>query len=170
LTVVRDELAMGLFLFDEAKGFPASSRGPILHPSLFTMLRGMAEYVRVTRFIVATVGDLMCVDPNVEFSSSTVPTAWGGLALLDLALDVETSWTKIQKVSRELGLSFIQIEGVVEIRRSNVESEAALCELTLQRMPDSYQGTTKAQVEWGGKRFMACSANFWANVVNPSVP
>jgi hypothetical protein len=82
---------------------------------------------------------------------------------------VETSWAKVQRVSRELGLSPVQIEGVVEIRRSNVEGEA-LCGLTLQRMSDSYQGTTKAQVEWGGKRFMACSANFWANVVSPSVP
>ena len=167
ITKMHDEITMGLILLEESKGLPPHDRIPV-DKALSIMLLGFGEYIRVLRSIVATIGDLMCLDPLTEFSRKNVTTIWGGLALLHQVLEVETAWAKTQHVSRDLGLSSVLIDSVMEIRRMRLNS-GALCGLTLQRLSDSSE-TTKARVEWGGQVFMACSANFWSNMVSPTVP
>jgi len=172
MVIIRDELVMGLFLFEEAKGLPIACDREKVCPSLGIFLRGLGEYVRIVRSIIATIGDLMCLDPLVEFSPTPVATIWADLAILNQAVEVETLWAKILKVTCDLGLiPAPAIETVTEMRLTNSPVEGGpLCRLTLQRLSSRNSGTTKAQVYWEGKDYMACSANFWFNVVSPALP
>ena len=61
--VVRDELAMGSFLLEEAKSIAGENA---VYSALGMWVAGLGEYVRVTRSIAATLCDLLCLDIDVD--------------------------------------------------------------------------------------------------------
>ena len=169
VTVVRNELTMGLFLLQEAKGLSKEGRKEVKRP-LSNMVSGLGEFVRVVRSIIATVGDIFCLDLQTPLSKELFASSWQSLDVVQLALEVEESWKSIENVSRTLGLSIAtRLETVQAIRMLASDAESSsLCQLTLQ--PLSHVESTKNEVIWEGKPFMACSANFWSNRVSNTFP
>lgn len=160
--IVRDELAMSSFLIEEAKSL--SNEKAILS-ALGTLVAGLGEYVRVVRSITATLGDLLGVDVNVD------PTRWSkDMTVLQSSLQVEELWTSVEHAAKDLKLAVPPLESVIEIRAKCISYfyHNNLCQLTLQ--PLFTDGTTQSPVEWEGKVFMACAANFWSNRVTTTVP
>lgn len=165
VTVVRNELTMGLFLLQEAKGLSKESKKEVKAP-LGNMVSGLGEFVRVVRSIIATVGDIFCLDLQAPLSREFFASSWQGLDIVQVALEVEESWKSIEKLSRALGLSIAaRLETIQAIRTIAADAEwSSLCQLTLQ--PLSHVENTKNEVIWEGKPFMACAANFWSNRVS----
>ena len=162
INIVRDELAMYSFLIEESKSL--SNEKAILS-ALGALVAGLCEYVRVVRSITATLGDLLGVDVKVD------PTRWSkDMTLLQSALQVEELWTSVEHAAKELKLAVPPLESVIEIRAKCLcyFFHNNLCQLTLQ--PLFTKGTTRSPVEWEGKVFMACAANFWSNRVSTTVP
>ena len=167
LSAVRDEMSIGSFLLQEAKKLPKETKKDVLKP-LSIMVSGFSEFLRVVRSIVATVGDVLCLDLHVPLSKESMASAWQSLDIAQLALEVEEAWTSIEGMSKTLQLSFLsRLETLETIRKNALESESAsLCQLTLQ--PFSHEDSTKNEVIWEGKPFMACAANLWSNRVSDS--
>lgn len=162
INVVRDELATGTFLIEEAR---ILSNEKAVLAALGTLVAGLGEYVRVVRSIVATLGDLLGVDVNVD------PTRWSKeMTVLQSAMQVEELWTSAEHATKGLKLAVPPLESVVEIRTKCLcyFFQDNLCQLTLQ--PLFTNGTTQSPVEWEGKVFMACAANLWSNRVSTTVP
>eukprot|EP00957_Ditylum_brightwellii_P212344 15367194-Ditylum_brightwellii.AAC.2 len=157
----------------------------------------LTEYVRVVRSIVATIGDLLCLDTSVNLTKRNFKKDWGGIPLLESALNVEDSFQVIQSVAEKIskkGAMMVSLESIPEIRKrilqqlmngsrmniSPLTTPDLFCHLTLQPIgstdgdlsfsSDSTRNDTRVSVEWEGKPFMACAANFWCNRVSLSVP
>jgi hypothetical protein len=164
---VIDELAVGSTLLEEAKSL--SGEQAVLG-ALAALVAGLAECVRVVRSLVATLGDLVGEDVSVN------PTRWSSnkdVVLLQSALQVEELWTSVQRAASGFELAAPPLESVMEIRTKcllHCSSDKNLCQLTLQPLPSTKNETTQSPVEWQGKVFMACAANFWSNRVSPTVP
>jgi hypothetical protein len=164
INIVRDELAMGSMLLEEAKSLSGEQAVVV---ALATLVAGLAEYVRVVRSIMATLGDLLGEDVNVD------PTRWSkDMVLLQSAFQVEELWTSVQRAAKGSKLMVPPLESVVEIRTKGLLhfGDKDLCQLTLQPLASTKNGTTQSPVEWQGKVFMACAANFWSNRVSTTVP
>jgi hypothetical protein len=167
MTVALDELSLGCRLLEEASGLTSQERQMAQQP-LEVMVAGMGEYIRATRSIVASVGDMLLLDVSTPFTDVTFDSAWGHIPLLKLALNVEKLWKEILDKSAMLGIAYrnhSNLETLVEIRTKCLGRcpSSTLCHLSLQPLSDGDKETTKAMVEWGGKKFMACSANLLAN-------
>ena len=169
VTVVRDELTMGSFLLQEAKGLSKESKKEVQKP-LSTMVSGLSEFVRVVRSITATIGDILCLDLQATLSTENLESTWQSLDVVKLALEVEESWKAIASVSRILKLTVsTPFESIQAVRKQAIQAESSsLCQLTLQ--PLSHVENTKNEVIWEGKPFMACAANLWSNRVSNTVP
>ncbi|CAB9520354.1 Mpv17 / PMP22 family [Seminavis robusta] len=165
IDVVHNELSLGMRLLEEAASLSSQELQMAKQP-VETMVSGMGEYVRATRSIVASIGDMLLLDLSTPFAEATFDSAWGSIPLLKRALDVETLWKGIIDKSASLGLvPTTQLETVMEIRAKCLRRfpSTTVCQLSLQPLSDEDRQTTKASVDWGGKPFMACSANFLAN-------
>ena len=169
LSAVRDEMSMGSFLLKEAKKLPKGSHKDVLKP-LSIMVSGLSEFVRVARSIVATVGDVLCLDLQVPLSTHGLASDWQSLGMVQLSLEVEDAWTGIEAISKALKLCVSsRLETIETIRKKAIESEnTSLCQLTLQ--PLSHEDSTVNEVIWEGKPFMACAANLWSHRVSDRVP
>jgi hypothetical protein len=167
LKVIQEELVHGSAILVEARSLSAKEMSEV-SKSLQSMIAGLREYMRVARSIVATIGDVLMLDPSALLTIDTMASTWCSLSILEIALEIESTW---KDILRELNLmmpSFSRsadaptIEGI----RSGVSGDfppGDLCELTFQALLAQNESTTKAQVSWNGKEFMACSANLLAN-------
>jgi len=127
----------------------------------------LVECVRLVRLITATIGDLLCIDKDVEVQESTL-SQWNNNAIVANAIIIEYLWIEIAAKAVENDIVLPKLESVVEIRSRSghpLDEHQAnrLCQLTLQ-VPVKEEGTcTKSSVMWNRKRYMACAANFCAN-------
>ena len=173
--VVNEELEQAKSLLIEATAsFPSGSRsskwGKIQAP-LSIMVRGLAEYMRVTRSIVASIGDVLLLDESAMLTVDTWASTWCSLSVLEKALDCEKNWKAIEHQLSKTPLGAVRTASVEEIRSDanrlhttgTKTNNATLCHLTLQPLQQKNKNTTKAEVSFQGKCFMACSANFLAN-------
>eukprot|EP00536_Pseudo-nitzschia_multiseries_P018196 jgi/Psemu1/315597/fgenesh1_kg.2247_\ len=132
------------------------------------MIRGLAEYMRVTRSIVATIGDILFLDESAMLTVDTWASTWCSLSILEKALAGEKKWKEIQTQLVKTPLDVVAAATVQEIRSdahfSQGRSDAdSFCYLTLQPLRQKDRSTTRNKVSFQGKSFMACSANFLAN-------
>mmetsp|Transcript_60595 Transcript_60595/g.89932 ORF Transcript_60595/g.89932 Transcript_60595/m.89932 type:complete len:112 (-) Transcript_60595:86-421(-) len=103
-------------------------------------------------------------------------------------------FNRLLKRSAKKGAMMVSLESIPEIRKrilqqlmngsrmniSPLTTPDLFCHLTLQPIgstdgdlsfsSDSTRNDTRVSVEWEGKPFMACAANFWCNRVSLSVP
>ena len=172
VSIVRDEMATAVFVLQEARNLAPEAQNQQVKERLQVFVMGLAEYVRLVRMVVATIADLMCLDSAVEPTPDKVKTAFGCFPCLDVALQVEDSWRKVLKsIQKVKGLTPpVGLETVSEIR-SKERALASLCQLTLQPLRGEQEEpmSTTSRLEWEGKPFMACAANFWANKVSSTV-
>ena len=132
--------------------------------------------MRVSRSssIVASIGDMLLLDESAILNIDTWASTWCSLSVLEKALDGEKKWKEIQKQLAKTPLAVVTAIGVEEIRSNANNSHYgggggllsnanAFCHLTLQPLREKDKATTKAEVSFQGKCFMACSANFLAN-------
>jgi hypothetical protein len=169
LSVALAELSAGVPLLEEALQFSEAELA-MCRSKLETFVHGLGEYVRVSRSVTATVGDLLMLETSYPFTSETLAGAWCNLALLDAAQSIEKSWEEVEGLAGRLRLASKQatahrLETVEEIRRSSAGSGReghSWCEFTLQPLvPRGSRGSsTKAPVEWDRRPYMACAANF----------
>jgi len=161
--VVRDELELAKSLLIEASTYSKDDWSE-LHAPLSVMVRGLSEYMRVTRSIVASIGDVLLLDESAMLTVDTWASTWCSLSVLEKALECEKKWKEIQNQLIKTPLDVVEMATVEEIR-SNAGSPvvAKFCHLTLRPLLSKNKGTTKGEVSFQGKRFMACSANFLAN-------
>jgi hypothetical protein len=167
MNVMRDELVNGCTLINEAKSLPTKELARASKP-LQTMILGLREFVRVARSIIATLGDLLLLDPKALLTVDTLSSSWCSLRILQVGLEIESAWKSIVQESKSLFPSLgddVEAPSIVEIRSSvlDILQNGDLCELTLQPLLSTNKSTTKAAVQWNGKRFMACSGNLLAN-------
>jgi len=203
MRIVNNELLTGKILLESLMpgkdtSLTAQEAKYILESEkLIIFVSGLTEYVRVVRSIVATIGDLLCLDTSVNLTKRNFKKDWGGIPLLESALNVEDSFQVIQSVAEKIskkGAMMVSLESIPEIRKrilqqlmngsrmniSPLTTPDLFCHLTLQPIgstdgdlsfsSDSTRNDTRVSVEWEGKPFMACAANFWCNRVSLSVP
>ena len=139
------------------------------HQTLQVYVDGLGEYVRVTRFITATIGDLLMLEPSALLTIDTLSSSWCSIALVSEALEIEKLWKIVEGLGLKLGLKTKNetshpLDSLTEIRTSRSENydPSQLDQFTLQRLPTRPQASTLSTVQWEGKPFMACSANFLA--------
>ncbi|KAG7370854.1 hypothetical protein IV203_019424 [Nitzschia inconspicua] len=165
--VINDEMDVAKSVACDAKSLSTSDWNMVEKP-LSTMMAGLAEYMRVTRSIVASIGDLLLLDHSALLTVDTLASTWGSLTILEKALEIEEKWKSVVKLANEMSLkveavSLVDIRSkVIDYSSQNVSFEK-LCELTLQPLSPSDRSTTKADVTYQGKCFMACSGNFLAH-------
>jgi hypothetical protein len=126
---------------------------------------GLAEFVRVVRSITATIGDLLCVEKNIDVRQSTL-SQWNDNAIIADAIVIDYLWSESSSKARALGISTVpQLESVVEIRARAINFEVSkkgtFCQLTLR--PLEGESRTQSPVVWNDKEYMVCAANFCAN-------
>jgi len=123
--------------------------------------------MRLVHLITATIGDLLCIDKDIEVQEFTL-SQWNNNAIVANAIVIEYLWNEIAAKAVENDIVLPKLESVIEIRsRSGHPLDARqvnrLCQLTL-RVPVEEEGTcTQSSVMWNGKRYMAIAANFCAN-------
>lgn len=166
MNVARDELAMGSFLLEEAKSLKGEK---VVLSALGKMVAGLGEYVRVIRSIASTLCDLLGVDVTMNDKEPLK----NRIVLLDSALEIEDLWATVQQTAKSLGLDIPSIDSISAIRckcLSLSADDTNFCQLTLQPLLEEDKDTTWSPVEWDGKDYMACGANFWANRISPNPP
>ncbi len=162
--VVIEELELAKSLLAEASISFSSNWNEIKIP-LATMVQGLAEYMRVARSIVASIGDMLLVDESAMLTVDTWASTWSSLSLLEKALSCETRWKEVDQLVKKTPIGSVPTPTLQEIRSeaSTLDSALVLCHLTLQPLHKKLKNTTKAEVSFQGKCFMACSANVLAN-------
>ena len=135
-------------------------------------LQSLCECVRVSRCIIASLADLLCLDSEVNIRGSD---QWPSLKIVRDSADIEDFWDDIQSISKELDISVdLSLSTIPVIRRrspSGQEQSSKVCSLTLQsfelfgREPEA-----TASVNWHNHTYMACAANLWANRVSINAP
>jgi hypothetical protein len=163
--VVKDELLLGKSIVLEAKKLRGSDISQVKRP-LQIMMAGLVEYIRVTRSIVASVGDMLMLDSSALLTIDTWASTWCSLSILEVALHIEIIWKEIQKESS--GILSTNLGGSVGLGsiRAQVSGRCPpdkLCQLTLRPLSKAGNQETMSEVTWQGKNFMACSANFLAH-------
>jgi len=171
ISVAREELSTGFFLLEEASSVSLDAIS-VCREKLETYVHGLGEFVRVTRSIVATIGDLLMLETSAVLTIDTLTFTWCSIPLLKDALEVEKLWRDVANLGTRLKLASKQdtphrLESLAEIRalaasrRSRVTSTEQLCQFTLQPLPPpAHVPLTKSSVTWDGHAFMACTANF----------
>ncbi|KAL9189907.1 hypothetical protein ACHAXT_009582 [Thalassiosira profunda] len=130
---------------------------------------GLAEFVRIVRSIAATIGDLLGVSKDVDVQEATL-SQWQDNEIIADAIVIEYLWSEIS--SKAVGLGILSkappLETVVEIRAGappiNARRKGEICQLTLQPL-GAGGPSTQSPVEWKGKQYTACAANFCLNRV-----
>jgi len=170
LANAQEELVNGTSILLRAKGLCQDARKEVKE-CLQVMVLGLAEYVRVVRSIVGTIGDILCLDTSSMLLKHNLDSDWGGIDLIKIAMEVEDSWETIESFSGALNLSLPStLESLQNIRSDTLNMERKpLCQLTLQPL-SGIINSTRATVNWEGQLFMACAANFYANRISMTQP
>jgi hypothetical protein len=166
-TVALEELAFGITLLNEAERLSSREREQVRRP-LELLIAGFAEYIRVVRSIVATIGDLLMLEPSALLTIDTWTSTWCSMSIIENVLVIEKLWKEIRNKSSELGLSMSSAveskdNSLNAIRTTSVHrfpASSHVCQLTLQPISPEDKETTKSEVTWQGRKYMACSANF----------
>jgi hypothetical protein len=166
-TVVKDELVNGRRILSEAKMLSPDDMKSVKKP-LQTMISGFAEYLRVIRSIVASIGDMLMLDDSALLTIDTWASTWCSLAILEKPVEIEQLWKELEKEAVALSQLFAKANDTMSlkmIRRRVFDRSPSrkLCHLTLIPLSKQDKGTTTGVVSWQGKDFMACSANILAN-------
>ncbi len=166
ISVVEHDMQQGSKMMSHlANNISAADRAAIIKSvKLREYIRGLAEVVRIVRSITATIGELLCVDKNIEVHESTL-SQWNDEVIIADAIVIEFLWSQIVSVAVELRIvsQAPQLETVIEIRNQYSSTEKAdLCQLTLRSLLVGGSCTTSS-VTWRDKKYMACAANFCAN-------
>jgi hypothetical protein len=168
LSIIRDKLRTGLSLLKEASASSFSENDSI-HSSLQIYKECLAELVRVSRFMCATVGDILMIEESVPLSVDTFDSQWCSIALMKDAIEIERLWKEIESHSN-ISLNFkpTSLPTLLDIRTRNAALDTSqiqsVCQFTLQPLAaHAHCNSTTSAVEWEKKTFMACSANFLAN-------
>ncbi len=187
--VANEELDLALTLLNEAREVPphvwesdGNGTGRAVVGALTAFLAGLAECMRVVRSIVATVGDVLLLDESAMLTIDTWASSWCSLSILEKALEAERKWRDIQRAlvppappssnaappawphlpAAPPAVSLQEIRSRTNGDVGRVSNK--ICQLTLQPLWEQEDGgTTRAEVTWQGRPFMACSANFLAN-------
>ena len=188
ITAAKEEMMIGSILFGEILygTLTKSEIAELLNTGkLQTFVFGLSEYMRVIRSVIATIGDLQCVDLGIEFSrefmghqQQSQSGGWISMPIIENALELEDLYLQIRSRARECGIdSFASnpLGTVSEIRSQAFQSgyTPPLCYLTLQPLDEdnnTVSGETAQPVVWKDKRFLSCAANFWANRISTQVP
>jgi hypothetical protein len=169
--VVNEELEHAKSLLVEAKSLSPGEWNEV-RASFSVMLRGLAEYMRVTRSIVASIGDVLLLDESAMLTVDTWASTWCSLSVLEKAVDCEKTWKVINKQLTKTPLTVVTAVSIEEIRSHANDpkndkdlgtTNITFCRLTLQPLRENDKETTKAEVSFQGRQFMACSANFLVN-------
>ena len=171
LRAVECDLQKGIETMDDlSNNLSSTDRTCIIKSRKFQdYIFGLAEFVRVVRCISATIGDLLCVDKNIELEESNF-SQWKDNSITADAIVIDYLWSQLRSTGAALGMCTPLLESVMEIRaRGNLNVNAlnnevsSLCQLTLRPLEG---GTgTQSRVVWNDKVYMACAANFCANRV-----
>jgi hypothetical protein len=165
--VVKDDLVVGSSVILDAKKLSSNELAQVEKP-FQTMIAGFAEYMRVTRSIVATIGDVLMLDASALLTIDTWASTWCSLELLETALQIEKHWKEMQREVKNIlpsiagAMDSVSL-GDIRTKSSGRSPSNKLCQLTLQPLAKDDTNTTRAEVSWQGKDFMACSANFLAH-------
>lgn len=165
----------------------------ICSKKLNTYVEGLQECIRVLRLMIASVGDIVCLDLDVDFDVTKWRQEWKSMLLLEDANEIEQIWNDIECSLQKIGIPYrkASLMTVPETRKRALSlighavesheefdvqqlSRLNLCNLTLQPLDGTWNksihnDTTKC-IEWEGKPFFVCAANFWANKVSSKVP
>ena len=166
ISAIKCDLERGLKILDEfATKLSSSDRSIIIQSDkLSSHFLGLAEFVRIARYIMASLQDVLCLgitdtrgSSQLEYSNSKFATDFAS---------IENFWLDISTKALDFGilLEAPLLERVDQIRTrylNEFSQEDALCQLTLQPLIGC-QGTTSV-VTVKGKKFMACAANFLSN-------
>ena len=170
LRAVECDLQNGIETMDDlSNNLSSTDRTCIIKSRKFKdYIFGLAEFVRVVRCISATIGDLLCVDKNIELQETNL-SQWKDNSITADAIVIEYLWSQLRSTGAALGMSTPELESVVEIRArgcftvDSLNNEVSFCQLTLRPLEG---GTgTQSRVVWNDKEYMACAANFCANRV-----
>ena len=157
-------------------------RASILKSDKFKIyMLGLAEFVRVSRLIEATVYDLFGIDDSQEHTSFSKESL--NFELAHDFREVEASWKNLIMKVQNLGCKIeLHLDTVTDIRKrrlrkhvvqEGINASLELCALSLQpNLAESNTGPNKTTtiINWEGKKFMACIANLWANKISPDAP
>ena len=166
ISAIKCDLERGLKILDFfASKLSSSDRSIILQSDkLSNHILGLAEFVRIARYIMASLQDVLClgitdtlVSSQLEYSKSKFITDFAS---------IEKLWLDLSTKSLDLGvlLEAPAVDRVDQIRARYLNEFSQgdqLCELTLQPLRGC-QGTSSV-VTMEGKKFMACAANFLSN-------
>ena len=161
--VVHEELEYAKSLIRDAEVLSPDEWNEIRIP-FSVMHRGLAEYMRVTRSVVSSIGDVLLLDESAMLTVDTWASTWCSLSVLEKALDCEKTWKEINKRLNKALETAVTAVSIENIRfDANDCDNCQLDSLTLQPIREQDRGTTKAGVSFQGKKFMAGTANFLAN-------
>jgi hypothetical protein len=168
LSTAKDELSFAVNLCNEANKLKKNER-KLAEQRFGTYLHALGEIVRVSRMIVATIGDMLMLEPSSLFTVDTFASSWCSLAILEDALAIERMWKSITDEALTFGFkksALPAISTITELRAlssrcAGTSTADQLCQFTLQ--PFVQGNKTTKQVKWGERYFTACAANFLAN-------
>ena len=198
MQILKEDLSVAQFFFNELLSYKNGNdltsqefEYLICSEKINTYVEGLQECIRVLRLIIASVGDILCLDLDVDFDATNWRQEWKNLLILEDAIEIEQMWNNIESSMQNIGISYRRkpMMTIPEIRKRalslmahTVETEEELdvqkltklnlCDLTLQPLDEKFNNNYQSikSVEWEGKTFFACSANFWANKVSSNVP
>lgn len=141
---------------------------------LRTYILGLAEFVRISRSIMASIHDILCLEISHGLHESS--SNWNTDKLITSSLLIEEAYDDICSKALDFGVlsERPQLESIEEIRSHylNFETDETdeLCQLTLQPLEMHFeeQGTRSA-VMLNGKQYLVCAANFLANRLSQQV-
>eukprot|EP00970_Alexandrium_tamarense_P014555 scaffold4186_cov103-Alexandrium_tamarense.AAC.16 len=173
ITNVKSDLERGIKILDFAANLTVEDRSIVVKTAkLLNHFSGLAEFVRIVRSIAATIGDVLCLDESIELQRASL-LDWNNNAIVSGAVVIEELWSEIRSKAADLVI-LPQLESVAEIRaRVLTHVGNDMCQLTLQPLSSEKSGestSTSSPVQWNGMKYMACSANFWANNISPKSP
>lgn len=140
---------------------------------LRTYILGLAEFVRISRSIMASIHDILCLEISRGLHESS--SNWNTDKLITSALLIEEAWDHICSKALDFGVfsERPQLESIEEIRSHylNVETGETyeLCQLTLQPLEMGEEQGTRSAVMLNGKQYLVCAANFLANGLSQQV-
>ena len=165
ISTINGDLERGQKILDFfATKLSSNDRSIILQSiKLSNHFLGLSEFVRITRYIMATLHDLLCLETD-----GTLPTYHKSIFITHIEA-IDKSWSAISMKALDLGIlsEAPLLKSVQEIRMRYLNCESTeqyeLCQLTLQPLLSGENQGTSSTVTKDGKQYMACAANFLAH-------
>ena len=166
ITTIKSDLERGQKILDFfATKLSSNDKSIILQShKLSNHFLGLAEFVRITRYMMATLHDLLCLEID-----GTLPEYRHNSMFTTHISAIDKLWSVISPKALDLGIltEAPLLKSVQEIRMLYLNPESTekyeLCQLTLQPLLSDENRGTCSTVTKNGKQFMACAANFLAH-------